>query len=140
MIGSLHHVELRVATLASAVPAWQWLLGTLGYTQFQSWPEGISWKLGHTYLVLEQAPSELLHNRRGAGLSHLAFHAGSRAEVDALWAAAPAHGWAQLYTQQHPWAGGEPASDGTEPGHYAAYLETGDRFKVELVASDIHLM
>jgi catechol 2,3-dioxygenase-like lactoylglutathione lyase family enzyme len=150
--GALHHVELRVADLEAATAAWRWLLEALGYVEFQRWSEGISWKLGDTYLVLEQAPTGLGHDRRGAGLSHLAFHAGSRAEVDALWDAAPQNGWSQLYAELHPWAGGAPtvgedvaagsalaAADGGEAGHYAAYLETSERFKVELVARDIHL-
>ena len=132
----LHHVELRVADLPAAVPAWQWLLGALGYGEFQNWAEGISWKLGDTYLVLEQAPMEGEHDRRGAGLSHLAFHAGSRSDVDALWAAAPENGWSQLYADQYPWAGGAPGPRDDDPGHYAAYLETVDRFKVELVAHE----
>ncbi|WP_414171330.1 hypothetical protein [Clavibacter tessellarius] len=59
-------------------------------------------------------------------LSHLAFHAGSAADVDRLWDAAPAHGWSRLYADRHPFAGG---SD-----HRAAFLEDAERFKVELVA------
>ncbi|MET3802960.1 hypothetical protein ABID70_002915 [Clavibacter michiganensis] len=41
-------------------------------------------------------------------------------------AAAPDHGWARLYEDRHPFAGG--------PDHHAAFLEDGERFKVELVA------
>jgi hypothetical protein len=39
------------------------------------------------------------------------------------------HGWSQLYADRHPWAGG--------PDHYAAFLENGERFKVELVATRV---
>ena len=43
-----------------------------------------------------------------------------------MWMSALDHGWSQLYADRHPWAGG--------PDHYAAFLENGERFKVELVA------
>ena len=44
--GSLHHVELRVTNFEATVPSWQWLLTELGYRKFQTWSDGISWKLG----------------------------------------------------------------------------------------------
>ena len=132
--GSLHHVELRVADLSKAAPSWNCILTCLGYVEFQRWPEGVSWILGSTYIVIEQAPMPRAHDRREAGISHLAFHAGGRKRVDEIWATAPNHGWARLYEERHPWAGGEPDQD--QPGHYAAFLENDERFKVELVASD----
>jgi catechol 2,3-dioxygenase-like lactoylglutathione lyase family enzyme len=127
--GSLHHVELWVPDLARACTQWGWLLGELGYTQFQDWPAGRSWRLGASYLVIEQSPALTAgdHDRLRPGLNHLAFHAGSRGQVDALAAAGPAHGWTLLFPGQHPYAGG--------PDHYAAYLANTDGFEVELVAS-----
>jgi hypothetical protein len=59
-------------------------------------------------------------------VNHLAFHAGSRRDVDAMVVEAPAHGWSLLFTEAHPHAGG--------PDHYAAYLESPGGFEVELVA------
>ncbi len=53
--GSLHHVELWVPDLSRAVDEWGWLLGELGYEQYQDWPAGRSWILGGTYLVVEQS-------------------------------------------------------------------------------------
>lgn len=125
--GMLHHVELRTNDLESTSTAWGWLLGELGYELHQDWPRGRSWILGSTYLVLETATRAGHHDRRLPGLSHLAFHAGERERVDRLWKAAAAHGWTQLYEDRWPWAGG--------PDHYAAFLEDGERFKVELVAT-----
>ena len=55
--GSLHHVELWVPDLARACQQWGWLLGELGYGQFQDWEHGRSWRLGGTYLVVEQSPA-----------------------------------------------------------------------------------
>lgn len=126
--GSLHHVELQVLDDAIGGAAYDWLLAELGYGPTDRWATGHSWQLGSTYIVLERARHRVQHDRRGSGLNHLAFHAGTRADVDRIWNDAPAHGWTQLYVDRHPWAGG--------PNHYAAYLENAERGKVELVASE----
>lgn len=44
----LHHVELWVPDLERGKAQWGWLLGELGYQQFQDWPAGRSWLLGAT--------------------------------------------------------------------------------------------
>ena len=124
--GILHHVELQSLDPTATTPAFDWLLRELGYEPFQEWPGGRSWRLGATYVVLATAPRADAHDRRAAGLSHLAFHAGARGDVDRLWDAAPEHGWRRLYADRHPYAGGGD--------HYAAFLENAERFKVELVA------
>ncbi|WP_372461889.1 VOC family protein [Antribacter soli] len=128
--GALHHVELWVPDLARAERSWGWLLTTLGYAPFQSWEHGRSWRLGPTYVVVEQSPALVsgTHERLRPGLNHLAFHGGSRADVDALVEAASGHGWALLFPDRHPHAGG--------PDHYAAYLEDEDGYEVEIVAED----
>jgi hypothetical protein len=38
--GAIHHVELWVPDLGRAIASWGWLLGELGYEQFQDWPDG----------------------------------------------------------------------------------------------------
>ena len=83
--GSLHHVELWLPDLGRAVREWGWLLGRLGYESFQDWPDGRSWRLGHTYVVVEQSPALTAaeHDRLRPGLNHLAFHAGPRPRVAA---------------------------------------------------------
>jgi catechol 2,3-dioxygenase-like lactoylglutathione lyase family enzyme len=123
-------VELWVPDLKRAVANWGWLLTRLGYSPFQDWAAGRSWLLGSTYIVVEQSPdlTAVDHDRRRPGLNHLAFHVGSRASVDTLVEHAGEHGWTLLFTDRHPYAGG--------PDHYAAYLENGDGFEVELVAAD----
>ena len=99
-----------------------------GYEPFQSWDHGVSYHLGPTYLVLEQSPAMTSgqHQRRSPGLNHLAFHAGSRGDVDQLVNAAADHGWQLLFTDRHPFAGG--------PEHHAAYLQDDAGNEVELVA------
>ncbi|WP_427920164.1 VOC family protein [Streptomyces sp. cg40] len=125
----LHHVELWVADLERAAPQWGWLLERLGCEPYQNWPAGRSWRTGETYVVIEQSPAlrpATGHDRMRPGLNHLAFHVrGGRAELDALVAAAPGHGWIPMFTERYPHAGG--------PDHCAAYLENGDGFEVELV-------
>jgi catechol 2,3-dioxygenase-like lactoylglutathione lyase family enzyme len=131
---SVHHVELWVADLAASAPRWEWLLGSLGWTPYQSWEHGRSWRApggeASPYVVLEQSPGlrpGAGHDRMRPGLNHLAVTASSREAVDALVAAAAAHGWTLMFADRHPHAGG--------PEHYAAYLEDADGFEVEVVAA-----
>lgn len=126
--GLLHHVELWVPNLDRAIISWGWLLGQLGYEQFQDWPGGRSWRCGPTYIVVEQSPARTAgrHDRCRPGLNHLAFHAAGRDCVDELSVDAAQHGWRLMFADQYPYAGG--------PGHYAAYLENVDGFEAEIVA------
>lgn len=128
--GSLHHVELWVPDFERAVGEWGWLLERLGYTLFQEFPNGRSWLLNDTYLVVEQSPAltSQEHDRLRPGLNHLAFQAGSRENVDILTRDAPSHGWTLLFADRHPYAGGAD--------YYAAYLANSDGFEAELVAAD----
>lgn len=127
--GELHHVEIWVADLTTAVESWDWLLTQLGYSPYQEWSTGRSWRLGATYIVFEQSPALTAHehDRCRPGLNHLAFHAGSRGEVDRLVADAEPNGWTLMFADRHPFAGGDD--------HYAAYLESRDGFEVELCAT-----
>lgn len=126
--GALHHVEIWVPDLIRAVDSFGWLLTALGYTVFQEWAAGRSWKLGPTYLVVEQSPALTAdrHERCRPGLNHLAFRVEDSSAVDELAAAAADHGWRLMFPDRHPHAGGAQ--------HYAAYLENEDGFEVELVA------
>ncbi|HVM28100.1 MAG TPA: VOC family protein [Mycobacteriales bacterium] len=127
--GGLHHAELWVTDLGAVVPCWDWLLGRLGYAPHRRWPVGRSWSLGGAYVVLEQSPAVLAgpHERTRPGWNHLAFWAGSPAELAELVDEAPEHGWRLLFADRHPFAGG--------PDHHAAYLEDAAGHEVELVAS-----
>jgi hypothetical protein len=128
-LGAIHHVELWVSDLRAAEASWGWLLAALGYQLEKTWGAGRSWRLGETYIVLERGPDVLpgAHERRRPGLNHLAFHAGVERAVEDLAREALGHGWALMFADRHPHAGG--------PAHYAAYLENDEGFEVELVAS-----
>ncbi|KAB1903036.1 glyoxalase [Micromonospora sp. AMSO1212t] len=127
-IGGLHHVEVWVPDLAAASRSWGWLLGELGWTLYQDWPAGRSWRLGATYIVLEESPALTgrTHDRCAPGLNHLAFYVGPPAAVERLVTAAGEYGWTLLFPDRHPHAGG--------PDSYAAYLTDGQGYEVELVA------
>jgi catechol 2,3-dioxygenase-like lactoylglutathione lyase family enzyme len=127
--GALHHVELWVPDFQRALTSWGWLLPRLGYTEFQDWPGGRSWRLGDTYIVVEQSPalSAAEYDRLRPGLNHLAFHVRGTDGVDTLTVEAQRHGWTLMFPDRHPHAGGAE--------HYAAYLADGDGFEVEFVAS-----
>lgn len=120
-----HHVELWVDRIG---PEWAWLLGRAGFVPADEWPDGQSWAAGGAYLTLTTSPNlaDPVHDRRRAGLNHLALAGGSRTEVDALMRDAPGHGWSPLYQDRYPHAGG--------PAHYAGWVENAAGFKVELVA------
>lgn len=126
--GALHHLELWCDDATSPDAPWSWLLARLGYVPTAAWDTGRSWALDDAYVVLESGPDHVRGrtDRLRSGLNHVAFHAGTRDEVDALVADAPAHGWTLLFADRHPFAGG--------PGTYAAYLEDAAGFEVELVA------
>ena len=126
--GSLHHVEIWVEDISRAGREWGWLLGRFGYRLGDDWGHGQAWELGSLYVVVESGPDVHAghHERRRAGINHLAFHGGSRAEVDAVVEACHEGGWTLMFADRHPFAGG--------PQHYAAYLESEEGFEVELVA------
>jgi hypothetical protein len=127
--GALHHIELWVPNLKRAKDGWGWILSSLGYEPYQTWIQGISWRRGSTYIVLEESPDLIgrEHQRTAPGLNHLAFTAGARERVDALAEESAHHGWSPLFADIYPNAGG--------PEHYAAYLVNSDGFEIELIAT-----
>lgn len=120
--GGIHHVELYASELARSVAFWDWLLGELGYERKNDWDGGRSWINGPAYVVLVAADRAAPpFDRRGPGLNHLAFHAGSREQVDELTAGVREREDATLlYEDRHPYAG----------GYYALYCEDPEGIKV----------
>ncbi|MDQ0862042.1 VOC family protein [Bacillus sp. V2I10] len=127
--GLIHHIEIYVSDLKSSIEFWGWFLEELGYSPFQEWDCGQSWKIEDTYLVFVQTEERFMdvsYHRCRVGLNHLAFHSSSRQHVDEMAIKLKAKGIHILYTDKHPFAGGDE--------HYAVYFEDPDRIKVELVA------
>lgn len=127
--GLLHHLEIYVSDLERSAEFWGWFLEELGYNTFQKWDGGQSWRLGDTYIVFVQTEDRFLdisYHRCRVGLNHLAFQAASREHVDDMTNKLKAIGITILYSEKHPFAGGDD--------HYAVYFEDPDRIKVELVA------
>ncbi|GAA0472671.1 VOC family protein [Alkalibacillus silvisoli] len=127
--GLLHHIEIYVSDLRKSTEFWGWLLGELGYSSFQKWDGGHSFKIDHTYIVFVQVEERFLdvpYHRCRVGLNHIAFHASSRDHVDEMTRKLKDKKIPILYSDRHPYAGGED--------YYAVYFEDPDRIKVELVA------
>jgi catechol 2,3-dioxygenase-like lactoylglutathione lyase family enzyme len=125
--GSLHHVELGVRDVERAEPFWDWLLTELGYEPKDDWDGGRSWILGPTYVVLKAVDGEVPHERHNPGLDHLAFHAGSREQVDRITERVrESDSPTLLYPDEHPYAG----------GYYAAYVEGPTGITIEVVAPE----
>lgn len=124
----LHHVEIWVPRLDEVVDSWSWMLARLGFELTGEWADGRTWTAGGAYVTVTTSPnlSSPAHDRRRAGVNHLAFWGGTRAEVDAVLADAEAHGWRPLYQERYPHAGG--------PDHYAGWAENAQGFKIEIVA------
>lgn len=128
MRSAFHHVELWTRDLAAVEDGWRWLLTTLGWTVGDSWPGGRTWTHPDgTYLVLEEsADVNGGHDRRRAGMNHLAVNCGGRGVLDSLRARASSNGWQELFADKYPNAGGW--------SHTALFLENTEGFEVEVVA------
>jgi catechol 2,3-dioxygenase-like lactoylglutathione lyase family enzyme len=124
----MHHIEIWVANLAAARREWGWLLGRVGFVLQQEWSTGESWGANGAYVTFTTSPnlSSPTHDRRRAGVNHLAFRGALPSDVDAIMVEASDHGWTPLYQERYPHAGGE--------SHYAGWLESSDGFKAEIVA------
>lgn len=126
--GQLHHLDINVRDLAEAQRFWSPLLLALGYTRYQTWDAGFSYRLGSTYLVFVQTDEQFLsagYHRKRIGLNHLAFSVATTQQLDELRAMLQDAGARELYTEQFPHAG----SDTT----YTAYFEDPNRIKIELI-------
>jgi catechol 2,3-dioxygenase-like lactoylglutathione lyase family enzyme len=130
MNGVIHHLEIYVSDLKATTAFWEWLLTEkFSYKMFQKWDCGISFKLAETYIVFVQTEKKYIessYNRKNTGLNHLAFHCSSREFVDTLTKELKEKNIHMLYTDKHPYAGGE--------NYYAVFFEDPDRIKVEVVA------
>lgn len=126
--GTLHHLEIRVRDLDAARASLGWLFERLGFVPNLTWDDGVAYAGAGTHLVLQAEPEAAPegHDRKRQRVQHLAFRAGTRAEVDLLARRAQSHGWSLSTPAAHPFAGGRD--------HYAAHLQNTEGFEAELVA------
>lgn len=130
MKGHLHHIEIYVSNLDQSKAFWGWLLELLGYSIYQVWDKGFSYRLEEQYLVFVQVDvTHLLpsYHRKNIGLNHLAFYGESVEFIDHLYHLLKQKGITILYEDRYPNAGGN--------GHYAVYFEDPDRIKVEVIGA-----
>lgn len=130
-VAGIHHLELWTADLATAEPAWHWLLTTLGWAaeHVDGWETGRIWRHAESsYVVLEQSPDVVgeRSERRAPGMNHIALTVQTHAALDAIRDSAAEHGWRELFSASYPHAGG--------PDHVAWYAEDPEGIEVELVA------
>ena len=127
--GSIHHIDLTVSDLAASSAYYDKVLGRLGYTRSGQYEGEVpTWELsdaGSTLSIgLHAASTGAGHDRRSAGLHHLAFHLASRADVDDF--------HAFLRREEVPILDA-PAEYGYTPGYYAVFFADPDGIKLELV-------
>ncbi|MBD7965981.1 VOC family protein [Fictibacillus norfolkensis] len=125
----LHHIEMNVQNLRKTKEFYEWLLPELGYSLFQEWEKGFSYKMESSYLVFVQTDelyNDIPFHRKRSGLNHLAFWAKSRAQIEHLRVQLKKKNISFLYEDKFPFAGGK--------NHYALFFEDPDRLKIEIVA------
>lgn len=131
MNGSIHHLEIYVSDINKSKNFYSWLLGLLGYSLYQEWREGFSFKLNETYIVFVQVDDSFKqygYHRKRIGLNHLAFTVEDRVTVDGINIILEQKNINKLYDDLYPYAGGNH--------HYAVYFEDPDKMKIEIVSKE----
>jgi hypothetical protein len=86
--GQLHHIEYYVRNLVRSNELWGWLLPLMGYSQFQCWEKGISWRHSNgTYIVFVELSADdaaIKSSRHGTGMNHLALMSKDSKQFEAL--------------------------------------------------------
>ncbi len=126
----VHHVDLVVSSIERSLPFYSDLLGPLGFhtvSEVEGERGETIWYIGGpgTAIGLREAQSESgSYDRYRVGLHHLAFEAGSRAQVDERAAWVRAQG---LVLES------EPQEYAYIPGYYAVFFYDPDGLKLEVV-------
>lgn len=130
--GAVHHIDLNVTDLAASKAVYGPVLEFLGYTQVKD-SGGCEWDLqgqeGHGVSIglrpCDPAEAGHRHHRYAPGLHHLAWRAGSRADVDRLHALLVERAIPVLDAPAH-----YPEYSGD---YYAVFFEDPDGMKLEFV-------
>ncbi len=132
--GGFHHIDLNVSDLAASSGVYGPVLEFLGYKMVKDDAEGCEWDRGSegrgSSLGLRQCDPPLsayTHKRYAPGLHHLAWHAASREDVDAIYRLLLEHGVTVLDAPAHY---SQYSGD-----YYAVFFEDPDGMKLEVVHS-----
>ena len=133
--GSINHLALTVSDLARSSEFYDRVLGFMGYARVEVPAETQqlmntrlhAWASPSGSITLRPAGAEFAdkrHDRKAAGLNHVAFNADNRADVETLHRLLQKIG-AQILDP--------PAEYPYSPGYFAVYFADPDGFKFEYV-------
>ena len=128
--GTVNHLRLSVGDIAKAEAFYDPLLSFMGYRMVERSDDRLAWVVPAAggnllwFILSLSAPEAPAHDRYAPGLHHLAFNAGSRADVDAFHVLLRDRG----VTVSDP-----PAEYDYEPGYYAVFFADPDGLKLEYV-------
>ena len=131
--GFISHLDLNVSNPSASIAFYEVLLNALGYERIElAEPERARWRLiaddgAHFEIEVRTprgTPGSSRHRRQNPGIDHLAFHAASRAEVNAIFDLLTGHG----YHVDEP-----PREYDYSPGYYAIGFDDPDGIRLEVV-------
>jgi catechol 2,3-dioxygenase-like lactoylglutathione lyase family enzyme len=127
--GFINHLDLTVTDVTASTVFYDKVLSRLGYVRTTEYAGEVPcWVLSHAGMTLSiglhQARVDTAHNRQAPGFHHLAFHMGSRAEIDSFHT---------FLVQERFSVLDAPAQYDYTPGYYAVFFADPDGLKFELV-------
>ena len=127
MAFTIAHVEINASNLRKSSEFYQRIFQKLGYKKKYRFKEGAGWSNGISTIFIFQCEKRFLKrkfHRKSTGLSHIAFHASSRKEIDKFHDFLLRQKITVLY-------GGPKEYPYYMAGYYAVYFEDPDRIKLE---------
>lgn len=122
-VARLHHIDITVTSLSRSLPFYDRWLTAMGFARIDDVPEGPLWRSDRFEFGLQEAVIVRAHDRRGAGLHHIAFAAPSRAAVDEFHTQL-GHGGVTILDPPATYAH-------YAPGYYAVFFADPDGIKLE---------
>lgn len=135
--GFVSHLDLNVSDPSVSIPFYEVLLTGLGYEWIDlAEPDRACWRLigddGARFEIEIRPPRGMpassRHVRDDPGIDHLAFHASSRADVDAIF---------ELLTERGDVVDEPPRFYDYSPGYYAVGFDDPDGIRLEVVFDPI---